>query len=549
MADWLSSLLAGLGAGAESLGTSISEREKRDAAAKQRAFELAMQQADKNAELGITDIAPRLPSDAALTKMSDTIGRIGALGKPQSMDMLSSQLAMNPTASADFGIGNKTPTLPGQGRPASARFDNFTDQTVVPAATPATGEGASASIAKMLQPDMAPPVSKAAAPVSAAEQDLIDYGNQVRTNPKARQTLASVMNGKTPEEQAVYMADRLTAGKLPAARQVEFDKLRAMGPKAYLNDVDIRMTPDMGPPSSLAGSDTLPTAPPSDPSAAPMAPAAGPRTVSALGAPTMPRTRLGSIPDVQSQLPAPSMTTGGVDEGASTVMQYDPLHPEAGLIRKQFNYKTGSDYAKEQAKENLPANMLARQNVESEIANRNATEKRTTAATKDLETKSRYVGSPTGFAADLAALRRDPKNADVLSRVLSMTSGTPNQEVYHRLVEDILIPKTDLQAKRQRITDESELRREYDQFQKARTALLRNKATGMMLPDDLQAAQANLADQERTVNLLADRQDAYGGPPTVYRTNRTPKAAPASGSSGAGKKTYRTTSGKLFNVP
>jgi hypothetical protein len=191
--------------------------------------------------------------------------------------------------------------------------------------------------------------------------------------------------------------------------------------------------------------------------------------------------------------------------------------------------------------------MLARQNVESEIANRNANERRITAATQDLATKNKYISSPNGFAADYAALKRDPKNADVQARLLSMASGTPNQEVIHRLIENVLIPKTDLQDKRQRITDEVELRREYDQFQKARTAFLRNKA--MMLPDDVQAAQDNLADQERTVNLLADRQDAYGGSPTVYRTNRTPKVAPAPGSSGASTKSYTTTSGKTYKVP
>jgi len=417
MADWLSSLLAGLGAGAESLGTSMTEREKRTAAAKQRAFELAMQQADKNAELGITDIAPVLPSEAAKTKLANTIERIGARGTPQSLDMLSEQLGLRPavggqvqkftTPSPDFSIGGPTPDMSDAAtnyevsrtgastfgsRPTSPRFDNFTDQTVLPAATPASGGGASASIAKMLQPEMAPPVSKAAAPVSAAEQDLIDYGNQVRANPKARQTLASVMKGKTPEEQAVYMADRLTAGKLPAARQVEFDKIKAMGPQAYLNDVEIRMTPDMGPPSSLAGSDTPPTAPPSDPSAAPMAPAAGPRTVSALGAPTMPRLRLGSIPDVQSQLPAPSMTTGGVDEGASTIMQYDPQHPELGPLRKRIDYKQGTDYLATQA--------TTKANEERDAARQQATYEREAAL--DREKNARTLKDKAAAADDLA---------------------------------------------------------------------------------------------------------------------------------------------------
>lgn len=461
MADWVSSLLAGLGAGAESLGTSMSEREKRTAAAKQRAFELAMQQADKNAELGITDIAPRLPSDAALTKMSDTAKRIGGSGKPQSLDMLSEQLGLRPavggqvqkftTPSPDFSIGGPTPDMSDAAtnyevsrtgastfgsRPASPRFDNFTDQTVLPAATPASGGGASASIAKMLQPEMAPPVSKAAAPVSAAEQDLIDYGNQVRANPEARQTLASVMKGKTPEQQAVYMADKLTLGYLPAARQVEFDKLRAMGPQAYLNDVEIRMTPDMGPPSFLAGSDTPPAAPPSDPSAAPMAPAAGPRTVSALGAPTMSRLRLGSIPNVQSQLPAPSMSTGGVDEGESTVMQYDPLHPEAGLLRKRFNYQAGSDYAKKQAEENLPSNMLERQLKQGQIDDRRAQEQTRLGKMAINARTEKYLQSSDYFR-DVQAVTNSGSPA-ALARITANTAGSDHAEGVDKVIQSAL---------------------------------------------------------------------------------------------------------------
>ena len=465
MADWLSSLLAGLGSGAESLGTSMSEREKRDAAAKQRNIELAMQQADKNAELGITDIAPRLPSEAALTKMSDTIGRIGALGKPQSMDMLSDQLGLRPavggqvqkftTSSPDFSIGGLTPDMSDAAsnyevsrtgastlgpRPTSPRFDNFTDQTVVPAATPASGGEASASIAKLLQPNMAPPAPRSAAPVSAAEQDLIDYGKQVQANPKARQTLASVMQGKTPEEQAVFMADRLTAGKLPAARQVEFDKLKAMGPKAYLNDVEIRMTPNMGPPSSLAGSDTPPAAPlaapPSAPSAASMAPAAGPRTVSALGAPTMPRTRLGSIPDVQSQLPAPSMTTGGLNEGESTVMQYDPLHPEAGLIRKRFNYQAGSDYAKKQAEESLPSNMLERQLKQGQIDDRKAQEQ-TRLAKAAINTRAEKYLQSSDYFQDVQAITNSGSPA-ALARITANTAGSDHAEGVDKVIQSAL---------------------------------------------------------------------------------------------------------------
>ena len=461
MADWLSSLLAGLGAGAESLGTSMSEREKRDAAAKQRAFELKMQQNENNLKLGITDEAPFAYDDDTSRKFAESGQRLNAWKTP-SMDALSNQLQLGytPKDSArppiDFGIGKRLPDPPpdmsdaatnyevsGTGastfgsRPASPRFDNFTDQTVLPAVTPASGGSASATIAKMLQPEMAPPVSKAAAPVSAAEQDLIDYGTQVRTNPKARQTLASVMKGKTPEEQAVYMADRVTAGKLPAARQVEFDKIKAMGPQAYLNDVEIRLTPDMGPPSSLAGSDTLPTAPPSDPSAAPMAPAAGPRTVSAPGAPTMPRTRLGdNIPDVQSQLDAVRRFARATPESASYIYQYDPEHPEAGLVRKRFNYQAGSDYAKKQAEENLPSNLLERQVKQGQIDDRKAQEQTRLAKAAANARTEKYLQSNDYFQ-DVQAVTNSGSPA-ALARITANTAGSDHVEGVDKVIQSAL---------------------------------------------------------------------------------------------------------------
>jgi len=65
MADWVSSLLAGLGAGAESLGTSMTEREKRTAAANQRNMELSNEMAMKMAELGLSPDV-NLPTSAAV---------------------------------------------------------------------------------------------------------------------------------------------------------------------------------------------------------------------------------------------------------------------------------------------------------------------------------------------------------------------------------------------------------------------------------------------------------------------------------------------------
>lgn len=65
MADWVSSLLAGLGAGAEALGTSMTEREKRTAAAKQRNMELANELSMKMAEYGLSPDV-NLPTSAAV---------------------------------------------------------------------------------------------------------------------------------------------------------------------------------------------------------------------------------------------------------------------------------------------------------------------------------------------------------------------------------------------------------------------------------------------------------------------------------------------------
>jgi len=65
MADWVSSLLAGLGAGAESLGTSMTEREKRTAAAKQRNMELSNEMAMKMAEFGLSPDV-NVPTSAAV---------------------------------------------------------------------------------------------------------------------------------------------------------------------------------------------------------------------------------------------------------------------------------------------------------------------------------------------------------------------------------------------------------------------------------------------------------------------------------------------------
>ena len=329
MADWLSSLLAGLGAGAESLGTSMSEREKRDAAAKQRAFELKMQQNENNLKLGITDEAPFAYDDDTSRKFAESGQRLNAWKTP-SMDALSNQLQLGytPKDSArppiDFGIGKRLPDPP---------------------------------------PDM----------------------SDAATNYEVSGTGAS------------------TFGSRPA----------------------------------LAGSDTLPTAPPSDPSAAPMAPAAGPRTVSAPGAPTMPRTRLGdNIPDVQSQLDAVRRFARATPESASYIYQYDPEHPEAGLVRKRFNYQAGSDYAKKQAEENLPSNLLERQVKQGQIDDRKAQEQTRLAKAAANARTEKYLQSNDYFQ-DVQAVTNSGSPA-ALARITANTAGSDHVEGVDKVIQSAL---------------------------------------------------------------------------------------------------------------
>lgn len=317
MADWLSSLLAGLGAGAESLGTSMSEREKRDAAAKQRAFELKMQQNENNLKLGITDEAPFAYDDDTSRKFAESGQRLNAWKTP-SMDALSNQLQLGytPKDSArppiDFGIGKRLPDPPpdmsdaatnyevsGTGastfgsRPASPRFDNFTDQTVLPAVTPASGGGASASIAKM-----------------------------------------------------------------------------------------------------------------------------------------------DNIPDVQSQLDAVRRFARATPESASYIYQYDPEHPEAGLVRKRFNYQAGSDYAKKQAEENLPSNLLERQVKQGQIDDRKAQEQTRLAKAAANARTEKYLQSNDYFQ-DVQAVTNSGSPA-ALARITANTAGSDHVEGVDKVIQSAL---------------------------------------------------------------------------------------------------------------
>lgn len=112
MADWVSSLLAGLGAGAESLGTSMTEREKRNAAAKQRNMELANELSMKMAEYGLSpDVT--LPTPAAVQGISNV-----KPPTPTSLTGLSNQLSM--------GQDTSKPMAP------SPRFDVFNGTEAAP---------------------------------------------------------------------------------------------------------------------------------------------------------------------------------------------------------------------------------------------------------------------------------------------------------------------------------------------------------------------------------------------------------------------------------
>lgn len=123
MADWLSSLLAGLGSGAESLGTSMSEREKRDAAAKQRNMELANELSMKIAEYGLSPDV-NLPTTAAV----QGIGNV-RMPTPDPLTSFAKQISLgqgtgkNMVASPRFDVFNGTEAATGDMSDAATNAD------------------------------------------------------------------------------------------------------------------------------------------------------------------------------------------------------------------------------------------------------------------------------------------------------------------------------------------------------------------------------------------------------------------------------------------
>ena len=123
MADWLSSLLAGLGSGAESLGTSMSEREKRDAAAKQRNMELANELSMKMAEYGLSPDV-NLPTTAAV----QGIGNV-RMPTPDPLTSFAKQISLgqgtgkNMVASPRFDVFNGTEAATGDMSDAATNAD------------------------------------------------------------------------------------------------------------------------------------------------------------------------------------------------------------------------------------------------------------------------------------------------------------------------------------------------------------------------------------------------------------------------------------------
>ena len=123
MADWLSSLLAGLGSGAESLGASMSEREKRDAAAKQRNMELSNELSMKMAEYGLSPDV-NLPTTAAV----QGIGNV-RMPTPDPLTSFAKQISLgqgtgkNMVASPRFDVFNGTEAATGDMSDAATNAD------------------------------------------------------------------------------------------------------------------------------------------------------------------------------------------------------------------------------------------------------------------------------------------------------------------------------------------------------------------------------------------------------------------------------------------
>jgi hypothetical protein len=86
------------------------------------------------------------------------------------------------------------------------------------------------------------------------------------------------------------------------------------------------------------------------------------------------------------------MTTGGLNEGESTVMQYDPQHPELGPLRKRIDYKQGTNYLAMQA--------TTKANEERDAARQQATYEREAAL--EREKNARFLKDKAAAADDVA---------------------------------------------------------------------------------------------------------------------------------------------------
>jgi len=180
MADWLSSLLAGLGAGAESLGTSMSEREKRDAAAKQRNMELSNELSMKMAEYGLSpDVT--LPTAAAVKG----IGNV-QMPTPDPLTSFAKQISLgqgtgkNMVASPRFDVFNGTEAATGDMSDAATNADMSGEGMRGPVSAygapkmPRTKLGMEAGVPDVQAQLGAPPMTTGAGDENLPRMSLID---------------------------------------------------------------------------------------------------------------------------------------------------------------------------------------------------------------------------------------------------------------------------------------------------------------------------------------------------------------------------------------
>jgi hypothetical protein len=186
------------------------------------------------------------------------------------------------------------------------------------------------------------------------------------------------------------------------------------------------------------------------------------------------------------------MTTGGLNEGESTVMQYDPQHPEAGPIRKQIDYKKGTDYLA----------MQARQDAEEKkvIAERKALAEQKHIDDRDAR-KGDHVTLQTLTTAKMPKAMYEIANKDfdsltpqeiqALPALATMAKTLAAQANAKELAAIAAAPGRDAVAEQRRFNRESTLSKEYEANRVVKDARLVGEAVQAVLASAKQNTPAS----------------------------------------------------------